>query len=171
MPRPLSQGRHEALEAMDPLHLTKATREHLLQMVPWFPSQDTCRVWGGPEFRFPFTAETFLADSKYADLPSYALIRGSTEVCGFGQFYLRAGRCHLSRLAISPGSRGQGLGTQLIGLLQKAGKEQLGTTEYSLFVSVTNKAAKALYERLGFTCAPYPEEGLAIPDSHYMVAS
>ena len=156
---------------MDRLHLTGATREHLLLLASWFPSQSACRVWGGPEFRFPFTAETFLADSKYAELPSYALIRGSAELCGFGQFYLRAGRCHLSRLAITPGCRGQGLGTQLIALLQQAGKEKLGTTEYSLFVSVTNNAARALYERLGFKCVPYPEEGIAIANSHYMVAS
>jgi ribosomal protein S18 acetylase RimI-like enzyme len=156
---------------MDPLRLIEATREHLLQMRSWFPSQDSCRIWGGPEFRFPFTEQTFLADSKYAEFPSYALIRGSTELCGFGQFYRRAGRCHLSRLAISPECRGQGLGTQLIALLQKTGKERLGTTEYSLFVSVTNTAAKALYERLGFTCMPYPEKGFAIPNSDYMVAS
>ena len=156
---------------MDPLHLVKATREHLLRMGSWFPDQESCRVWGGPEFRFPFTAETFLADSKWADLASHALIRNSTELCGFGQFYLRAGRCHLGRLAISPDCRGQGLGTQLIALLQKAGKQQLGTTEYSLFVSFTNTAAKALYERLGFKCVPYPEKGFEIPDCHYMVAS
>src|ERR1700735_1269055 len=123
---------------MDSLQLVKATREHLLQMRSWFPDQESVRVWGGPEFRFPFTAETFLADSKCADLASYALIRDSTELCGFGQYYLRAGRCHLGRLAISPGCRGQGLGTQLIRLLQRVGKEKLGTTEYSLFVSVTN---------------------------------
>lgn len=46
-----------------------------------------------------------------------------------------------------------------------------GTTEYSLFVSVTNTAAKALYERLGFTCVPYPEKGFAIPNIDYMVAT
>ena len=38
---------------MSPLQLVKATLEHLLRMGSWFPSQDSCRVWGGPEFRFP----------------------------------------------------------------------------------------------------------------------
>ena len=80
-------------------------------------------------------------------------------------------RCHLSRLAISPQCRGQGLGTQLIALLQKTGKERLGTSKYSLFVSVTNTAAKALYARLGFKCVPYAETGFAIPNSDYMVAT
>jgi ribosomal protein S18 acetylase RimI-like enzyme len=136
----------------------------------WFPTEDSCRVWGGPEFRFPFTAETFLADSKLTSLPSYALIREAAELCGFGQFYLRVGRCHLSRLAVAPAHRGRGLGTQLIEMLMREGKKTLGVIQSSLFVHVNNTSAIALYERLGFTRCPYPDPGLAIPNSHYMIS-
>jgi ribosomal protein S18 acetylase RimI-like enzyme len=126
---------------------------------------------GGPEFRFPFTPETFLADSKLTSLPSYALIREKTELCGFGQFYLRVGRCHLSRLAVAPAHRDRGLGTQLIEILLREGKKALGVTQGSLFVHVTNTSAIALYERLGFTRTPYPEPGFDIPNSYYMILS
>ena len=127
--------------------------------------------WAGPEFRFPYTEETFLADSKLVSLPSYALSGDSGELCGFGQFYLRAGRCHLARLAVAPVQRGRGLGTQLIAMLQERGKQTLRVTETSLFVHINNTAALALYERLGFTRAPYPEPGREIPNSYYMIAT
>jgi ribosomal protein S18 acetylase RimI-like enzyme len=138
-------------------------------MMSWFATEDSCKTWGGPEFRFPFTAETFLADSKLLRIPSYGLIGESAELCGFGQFYLRAGRCHLSRLVVAPAHRSRGFGTQLISMLQQKGKEALHVTGSSLFVHVNNTSALALYERLGFTRSPYPEPGLGIPNAHYMI--
>ena len=152
------------------LHFVKATEIHVPQITTWFPDEHSCRVWGGPAFRFPFTPETFLTDSKLAELPSYVLIRGPAELCAFGQFYPRAGRCHLSRLAVAPTQRGRGVGTELIRMLIREGKKTLGVTESSLFVHVTNTSALALYQRLGFQCASYPGPDLMIPDSHYMVA-
>jgi len=89
----------------------KATETHAQQIMTWFPDEHSCRIWGGPAFRFPFRLETFLTDSKLADLPSYVLIREPAELCAFGQFYLRAGRCHLGRLAVAPTQRGRGLGS------------------------------------------------------------
>ena len=154
-----------------PVQLIEATEAHVPQMMTWFATEHSCHVWGGPEFRFPFTAETFLADSKLTRLPSYALIRESAELCGFGQFYLRAGRCHLSRLAIDPACRGRGLGTQLIEMLLREGGKRLGVTQGSLFVHITNTAAIALYERLGFTQSSYPEPGFEIPNAYYMISS
>ena len=68
-----------------PVQLVEAAKAHVPQMMTWFPTEHSCRVWGGPEFRFPFTPETFLADSKLTRLPSYALIRENAELCGFGR--------------------------------------------------------------------------------------
>jgi ribosomal protein S18 acetylase RimI-like enzyme len=153
----------------NPLRLIEATKAHVPEIMTWFPTEHSCRVWGGPQFRFPFTVETFLADSKLMSLASYALIQKSAELCGFGQFYMRVGRCHLSRLAVAPAHRGQGLGTQLIEMLLREGQNTLSVTESSLFVHVSNTSAIALYERLGFTRSPYPEPGLAIPNSLYMI--
>ena len=154
-----------------PLQFIKATETYAPQIMTWFPDEHSCRVWGGPAFRFPFTPETFLTDSKFAELPSYVLIREPAELCAFGQFYLRAGRCHLGRLAVAPTQRGRGVGTQLIRMLMREGTKTLGVTESSLFVHITNTSAMALYQRLGFTCASYPEPDLMIPNSYYMIAS
>ena len=135
-------------------------------MMGWFPSRESCQIWGGPEFRFPFTAETFRADC-HLELPSWVLRDGRGMLCGFGQYYLRAGRCHLARLAIAPSLRGRGLGMRLIELLSDAGKAALRVEHCSLFVSIANTSAMALYERLGFARTAYP--GDPVPGCHYMV--
>ena len=152
----------------EPLTLASATASHLLQMMSWFPSAESCRIWGGPEFRFPFTAETFQADCQPPERHSFALLEAGGVLCGFGQYYLRAGRCHLARLAIAPACRGRGFGTRLIELLAHAGKAALGVEQCSLFVSAANTSALALYQRLGFTRADYPE-GPGVPGAYYLV--
>jgi ribosomal protein S18 acetylase RimI-like enzyme len=152
----------------EPLTLASAGASHLLQMMSWFPSADSCRIWGGPEFRFPFTAETFEADCQLAERHSFALLEAGGLLRGFGQYYLRAGRCHLARLAIAPACRGRGLGTRLIELLAQAGKAALGVEQCSLFVSASNTSALALYQRVGFARADYPH-GSGVPGAYYMV--
>ena len=152
----------------EPLTLASATAPHLLQMMSWFPSAESCRIWGGPEFRFPFTAETFQADCQLTERHSFALLKAGAVFCGFGQYYLRAGRCHLARLAIAPACRGRGFGTRLIELLAQAGKAALGVDQCSLFVSATNTSALALYQRLGFARTDYPG-GPGVAGVYYMV--
>ena len=147
--------------------LAAAAPPHLLEIMSWFPSRESCQIWGGPEFRFPFTAQSFHADC-HLELPSRVLLDGGGMLCGFGQYYLRAGRCHLARLAIAPALRGRGLGARLIELLSDEGKAALGVEHCSLFVSIANTTALALYERLGFARAAYPGD-LPIPGCHYMV--
>ena len=146
--------------------LAAAAPPHLLEIMSWFPSRESCQIWGGPEFRFPFTAESFHADC-HLELPSQVLLDARGVLCGFGQYYQRAGRCHLARLAIAPALRGRGLGARLIELLSDEGRAALGVEHCSLFVSIANTTALALYERLGFARAAYP--GDPIPGCHYMV--
>jgi ribosomal protein S18 acetylase RimI-like enzyme len=160
----------------DSLRFERATEAHLLQMMQWFPTRESCIVWGGPEFRFPFDASSFVEDARLARLASWVLLQGSEgralELRGFGQYYLRAGRCHLARLAVVPSRRGQGLGTRLIHLLAREGTRALGVAECSLFVFPTNLRALALYERLGFRRATYPDETApaAIRAASYLIA-
>ena len=156
---------------MESLLLLPASSEHVLQMMQWFPSGESCIVWGGQGFRFPFTAHTFLTDCRWSELPSYVLQQRSGELCAFGQYYLRAGRCHLARLAVAPSHRGRGFGTWLIEKLMQIGTRELRVSECSLFVNVSNEAAIALYERLGFIGAPHPETTSESSTSHYMVRS
>jgi ribosomal protein S18 acetylase RimI-like enzyme len=140
---------------------------HLVTMMDWFPDADACLVWGGAQFAFPFTAESFRRDSRVDELPSFALLDDAGDFVGFGQYYRRNGRCHLARLAVSPAHRGRGYGTALVESLSRRAHEAFGMNEYSLFVLEHNVDARRLYTRLGFAPAPYPET--LPPDHVYMV--
>lgn len=137
---------------------------HLAEMMSWFPDADACLVWGGDQFGYPFTAESFRHDSRVDSLPSCALIDDDGAFVGFGQYYRRIGRCHLARLAIAPAHRGRGFGTTLVDSLSRRGRAELGAAEDSLFVLEHNIGAQRLYLRLGFAFTPYPE---ALPPAHH----
>lgn len=139
------------------MQLVTATEEHLRTLINWLPDARACLQWGGPTFRYPFTAETFLEDCRWRQLPSYALVDDRGALCAFGQYYERLGRCHLGRLIVSPQRRGQGLGGVLVGELIQRGCAELAVSEASLFVLKDNTVARALYQKLGFACADYPE--------------
>ncbi len=158
------------MEAPESAQLVPTTRDHLHQMMAWFPDAASCAMWGGPEFRYPFTEETFVADSRRETLPTYSLVGQNAGLLGFGQYYDRVGRCHLARLVISPSWRGQGLGPRLIDGLIELGAPALRASECSLFVARINPAAKRLYERLGFTVARYPDESFTLAGTDYMIA-
>ena len=89
------------------------------QLMDWFQTKDQCQRWGGPQFGFPFTVESFLADSHFDTLSSHVLVDRDSVVLAFGQYYGRLGRCHFGRLAVRPGMRRQGLGQLLIGGLAR----------------------------------------------------
>ena len=149
--------------------LRAACREDLLAMMSWFPDGPSCRIWGGPEFRFPFSEQSFQADSRFELVPSYVYAMNRT-VIGFGQYYLRAGRCHVRRLAVSPAQRGKGWGSRLLCGLIELGSAALGVDQCSLFVAADNHPAARLYRRLGFVETPYTGPETAIHDILYLTA-
>ncbi len=151
--------------------LTPATDDHVRALMAWFPDRRSCAIWGGHTFRYPFTESTFLADTRFRDLPSYVLVDAEAQPLAFGQYYRRAGRCHLGRLVVSPAHRGQGIGTQLIRGLVELGTRRLGLAECSLFVDPDNGPAIGLYERLGFVPAVYPDDDPDVRVYLYMVVA
>jgi ribosomal protein S18 acetylase RimI-like enzyme len=145
--------------------------EQLRDLMSWFPDEASCRMWGGPEFRYPFDEATFREDSKVGESPSWSLVDDDAAFIAFGQYYLRLGHCHLSRLAVSPGLRGQGIGSTLVLELCRRGQAALGANSCSLFVLPGNEPAQRLYSRLGFVVRPYPEPAPAFDGCIYMVAT
>jgi len=153
------------------MELVTVCDAHIAELMRWFPDADSCATWAGPDFRFPFTDATFREDLRLT-LPSLSLVDSNAELLAFGQYYLRAGRCHLARLAVRPRARGQGLGRKLIARLSRIGRRNLQVSDCSLFVFEDNAPARRLYERLGFAPAVYPEENLPqVQGMLYMVAS
>lgn len=142
------------MTARTPTQLTPASARHIREMMGWFPDARSCAAWAGPEFRFPYDEATFREDVRL-DLPSLALVAGDAMLA-FGQYYLRAGRCHLARLVVSPQHRGQGVGRWLVRELCRTGCERLATIDCSLFVMEDNAAALASYRAAGFAPAEYP---------------
>ncbi len=142
----------------------------LTEIMAWFPDAQSLRTWGGPEFRFPFTAATFREDSKVDAIDSFSLVAENEPVVAFGQCYLRADRCHFGRVGVAPSRRSEGHGTRLLREMAAWGRDEFGPRELSLFVSKANPRAHRLYARLGFREMPYPG---AMPfgiDAHYLVA-
>jgi RimJ/RimL family protein N-acetyltransferase len=162
--------------------LTTPKDQELAQMSQWFSDEKNLRIWSGPQLRYPFTQATFKADLSMERLASFSLKYTSpaTDVernllVGFGQYYLRAGRCHLGRLVINPNCRGQNKAADLINLLADKGCEDLKVNELSLFVFEDNTRAKRAYEKLGFVEAEYPElfvsEQVPMEGCVYMIKS
>jgi len=149
--------------------LRAATREDLVAMMGWFADAPSCRIWGGPEFRFPFTEQSFQEDSRFEAVPSYVYATPRALI-GFGQYYLRAGRCHVSRLAVLPGLRGNGWGSRLLSALIDLGSAALVVDQCSLFVSADNEPALRLYRRLGFVETSYPGPEPALRNVLYLTA-
>jgi hypothetical protein len=56
------------------LRLAPAAVSHMAELMEWFPTRESCAVWGGPDFRFPFTPASFIEDSKLQSLASFVLI-------------------------------------------------------------------------------------------------
>jgi len=140
--------------------LISCREEHLETVMTWVTSAELCYAWAGPDFRYPFTQQTFAQDLHLSERYSYVLLNDASEVVAFGQCLEKAGRCHLSRLIVAPQCRGVGYGQWLTKELMRLGRQALNASEYSLFVLRTNKAALACYLTLGFCETPMPEEGL-----------
>lgn len=150
------------------MRLVKATSQHLEQMMPWFPNEYRCKQWSGPAFRYPFDKQSFIKDCKFDSLESYALLDKASHLIGFGQYYLRLGRCHFGRLAINPAHRRRGHAMVLITKLAEIGIASLATEECSLFVLTENVAAVQLYTRLGFASTIYPANDIHLESFFYM---
>ncbi len=135
----------------------------------WFPDKNSSYFWCGPGLRFPFSHESFLEDIHWEKMPSYSLLDNAGGFVGFGQYYEKAGRCHLARLVISPALRGHGHGQWFISQLIYIGTKDLNTNESSLFVVNHNEKALKCYGALGFKKENYPPKHKHFDDIDFMV--
>lgn len=139
----------------------------LTAVLRWFDDAKGVLAWGGPDLTFPLEINQFKQESRYGKNHSFVLKR-SSELLAFGQFYRRLNRCHLGRLVVAPACRGQGFGEVLLEQLWQRGRTQLAASEASLFVLTHNQPAMRLYRRLGFVETPYPK-AIPLPDCIYMI--
>ena len=138
-------------------------------MSTWFADASSLQRWGGPTFRFPFDSASFREDLLHRQQRSYVLRSADSDIVGFGQFYSRWQRIHLSRIAIHPQQRGRGYGKVLLTQLLQAADDVAELTEFALFVYKDNTQAVALYRSLGFVTAEPPEPEAAYANCYYMI--
>ena len=128
------------------------------EIMTWFPDAHSVDRWSGPNFRFPFTAETFREDCRLDLMRSWVLHDVEGRLAAFGQVYEREGRGHLARLISNPKMRRQGMGRKLIEMIIAMLEDTQAYDEYSLFVYRDNTAAYQCYLSLGFVVQDYPED-------------
>jgi len=138
--------------------LSSATDADIEEVMNWFPDADAVLLWGGPEFRYPFTAATFREDCRISSMNSYSLRNPDGVLAAFGQSYERYGRGHLARLVSNPEFRGAGAGKRLISMIIAALDAAHDYDEYSLFVFRHNEPAYRCYLASGFVVREYPDD-------------
>ncbi len=148
------------------MHLVRPTAAHVDALMQWFPDAASVALWS-PANHFPFVHDRFAREAKLEEVPSFMLVDATRAPLAFGQYYLRLGCCHLSRLVVAPAARGRGIGAVLIDQLCRRGCIELDTLRCSLFVLASNDRALRLYLRMGFVETPYPDR-LPLPDCLYM---
>lgn len=150
------------------MNLIQATDQHLTELMSWFSNEEELSIWSGPNCQFPFDVTSFKHDIKFESLKSFVLMSNEDKLLGFGQYYLRLGKCHLGRLVVHPQCRGQGIISHLIQALSGVGQADLNVDSYSLFVLAHNQSAMKAYTKLGFSIADYPE-AMPLENCLYMV--
>lgn len=141
------------------LSIVKVSSNDATEVLDWFASEKQIKDWGGPAMYFPISVTKFIERLNLDELGSFKVVETGAvdKILAFGQFYVRLGRHHLGRLAVSPNSRGNGVGRFLVNaLIDKAHEHQTALGE-SLFVMNDNDVAIGLYESLGFNFVDYPE--------------
>ncbi len=132
------------------MKLNVATEADISHLMSWFSTARSVGIWGGPKFRYPFSAETFIEDVGWQQIDSYRLVDPAGDMLAFGQIYERHGRVNLARLVESPKRRRQGIGKRLVALLMGKWRESFPLQEYSLYVRKDNYPARACYAGMGF---------------------
>ena len=152
------------------MQLIQPEKNHLVEMMSWFSSEQDLTDWSGPNFRYPYDISSFIEDLKFSTLNSFALVSNESEFLAFGQYYQRLGRCHLGRLIVNPKFRGKGIASELMHHICELGVKQLKVKECSLFVLAHNNNAIKAYQKFGFSFASYPDE-VPLKNCLYMVKS
>jgi len=145
--------------------------ENAHEILNWFPDKESVIRWGSPYMKYPLHEIEFLEDIQWGEIDSRVARGEDGRLLGFGQFYLKLGRCHLARLVINPDLRGRGLGEEFVAALMRHGSEQLETERYSLYVMTANRSAYNCYKSLGFELAEYPHGDPKFEDCVFMIAN
>jgi len=150
------------------MQLRTATESDLFTLMDWFNSLEDVQQWGGPRMCYPFSLAQLKKDIRWDVAQSFALA-ANDQLLGFAQVFDRYGCLHIAQVAVNPARRGEGLGAVLVESIFAQTKTL--SKDYSLFVLTSNKVAKKLYEKLGFTIEQSPPGEQHLAECIFMVRS
>ena len=148
-----------------PMKFRRADIKDIPELMRWFDSAASCKLWGGPNFEYPFTLDTFYRDLRWFSIDSFSLAAPGGELLGFGQVYEKLDRRHLARIVTHPGYRGKGYGRMLLRRLIGEAPDR----EYSLYVYEHNTTALSCYRSMRFQRSSRPAEDIGFDDCLFMV--
>ncbi len=97
----------------------------------------------------PWSARAFLAELENSYSVYLVACRGE-RVVGFAGMWLVVDEAHVTNIAVHPAERGRGIGSLLLEELERRARAA-GAGHVTLEVRVTNRVARSLYRRHGFT--------------------
>ena len=147
--------------------LRPATFDDLRTVATWVSSARECELWAGWRVRFPIEPNLLASTIDFPHQGGFVLVDGHSIVA-FGQIVPKSRRrAHLARLIVAPAWRGRGVGARLVAALLETTRAS-GNSIVSLNVDPANATAIHLYEKLGFSDAPRPEDEPDPQGSRYM---
>lgn len=126
------------------------------EMAEWFADLADLARWGGPEVRFPLTAEQMAAWIAEGANPTprlcFTAIDAADRPVGHVEFLHDPARrwARLGRFAIAPALRGQGFGRALFDAALAHAFDALDVEHLALAVVPENERARRLYLAAGF---------------------
>jgi RimJ/RimL family protein N-acetyltransferase len=125
-------------------------------MVRWFADLANLAEWGGPDVRFPLTADQLAAWIAEGANPQpricFTAVDDDDRPIGHVQFLRDPPKkwARLGRFGIAPALRGQGFGRALFDHAVRLAFTDLGVEHLALAVITTNERAIRLYLSSGF---------------------
>ncbi|MGH8946208.1 MAG: ribosomal protein S18-alanine N-acetyltransferase [Acidimicrobiia bacterium] len=98
---------------------------------------------------FGIWSEGVFHDELAAENRIYLVAHDGERLAGFGGAMVVGEEAHVTNLLVSPDRRRQGVATRLLGELVRSAVER-GARHLTLEVRTRNRAARALYGKLGF---------------------
>jgi ribosomal-protein-alanine N-acetyltransferase len=97
----------------------------------------------------PWTPEMFWSELAHGDSRHYLIARTAGRIVGYAGLAVAGDEAYIQTIGVEPGHRGRGVGARLmVALLREARRR--GAHSCGLEVRTENRAAQALYARLGF---------------------
>jgi RimJ/RimL family protein N-acetyltransferase len=126
------------------------------EMAPWFVDLTDLATWGGPEVRFPLTAEQMAAWIAEGANPTprlcFTAIDDVAQPVGHVEFLHDPAKrwARLGRFAVAPALRGRGFGRALFDRAVDYAFSELDVEHLALAVMPENERARRLYLSSGF---------------------